>query len=227
MTEQETLKTLLEAYAFNTDFIIEEIFTETTIEVGKSDLIGFLTFIRSEPKLAFDQLTDIAGVDYLHYGQDEWSDKAVNSGGYSRAVNKIEDHAAASVEKRFGVTYQFLSLTHNRRLRVKVRLSEADPTIESICHLWPAANWYEREAFDLFGIIFVGHPDLRRILTDYGFVGHPFRKDFPLVGEVEMRYDAKAGTCVYEKVSIEPRVLAPKIIRKDSRYAVAEESENE
>ena len=124
---------------------------------------------------------------------------------------------------RFGVVYHLLSVAKNHRMRLKVYLG-GEPMLPSVMNVWASANWFEREAFDLFGIVFDGHPDLRRLLTDYGFVGHPFRKDFPLIGEVEMRYDAAQQRCIYEPVSITPRVLVPKVIRDDNRYSVSEET---
>ena len=123
-------------------------------------------------------------------------------------------HSLSWQRERFAVVYHLLSIAHNRRLRVKCFIKENRPSIPSVIDIWASANWYEREAFDLFGILFLGHPDLRRIMTDYGFVGHPFRKDFPLIGNVELRFDAKQNRCVYEPVSIEPRVLVPRVIRK-------------
>jgi NADH-quinone oxidoreductase subunit C len=138
------------------------------------------------------------------------------------------DELESKVEqgKRFAAAYHILSYSNNRRLRLKVYAPDDDfPVIPTITEVWNSANWYEREAFDLFGILFSGHPDLRRILTDYGFVGHPFRKDFPLIGHVEMRYDPEKGRVVYEPVSIEPRVLVPKVIRQDHRYIADEQEE--
>ncbi len=123
-----------------------------------------------------------------------------------------------SEKERFSVVYHLLSLTNNQRLRIKVNLRESDLVIPTVVNIWPSANWFEREAYDLFGVFFTGHPDLRRILTDYGFVGHPFRKDFPLSGYVEVRYDAAQGRVIYEPVDIEPRILVPKVIRNDERY---------
>jgi NADH-quinone oxidoreductase subunit C len=120
--------------------------------------------------------------------------------------------------KRFAVVYHLLSVTHNVRLRVKTYLDADRPIVDSVIGIWASANWFEREAFDLYGIMFAGHPDLRRILTDYGFIGHPFRKDFPLIGQVEMRYDPEQQRVIYEPVSIEPRTLVPRVIREDSRY---------
>lgn len=122
---------------------------------------------------------------------------------------------------RFASVYHLLSLGHNRRLRVRIHLNGTQPIVDSVVDVWSVANWFEREAFDLFGILYRGHPDLRRILTDYGFVGHPFRKDFPVSGHVEMRYDPERGRVVYEPVSIEPRVLVPRVIRSDSRFGGA------
>jgi NADH-quinone oxidoreductase subunit C len=123
------------------------------------------------------------------------------------------------MSNRFAVAYQLLSITHNRRLRLRVKIPDAqEPVIDSVIEVWASANWFEREAFDLFGILFRGHPDLRRLLTDYGFIGHPFRKDFPLIGNVEVQYDPERKRVVYQPVSIVPRVLVPKVIRHDHRY---------
>ena len=126
--------------------------------------------------------------------------------------------AGAGAEPRFAVVYHLLSLKHNHRLRLRTFAEGEPPVMHSVTDIWSSANWYEREAFDLFGILFEGHPDLRRILTDYGFVGHPFRKDFPLIGNVEVRYDIEKGRVVYQPVSIEPRTLVPRVIRDDHRY---------
>lgn len=180
--------------------------------------------LRDHKDLAFAQLIDVCGIDYAAFGQAEWETVAASSTGFGRGADRDLDLAAED-PRRFAAVYHLLSLTHNRRLRVRV-YAEPDaaagqPMVDSVVDVWPSANWFEREAFDLFGILFRGHPDLRRILTDYGFVGHPFRKDFPLSGHVEMRYDAQTGRVVYEPVQIEPRVLVPKVIRADSRYAAA------
>ena len=153
--------------------------------------------------------------------RSEWKTLSATGSGFSRGVNRggaRVPHDGA----RFAVAYQLLSITHNQRLRLRARCEDAeDPIIDSVVDIWPGANWFEREAFDLFGILFTGHPDLRRILTDYGFIGHPFRKDFPLIGNVEVRYDADKQRVVYEPVSIEPRTLVPKVIRNDNRYDAA------
>ena len=183
--------------------------------------------LRDDPRFDFGQLTDLCGVDYLGYGQEEWETTDATNEGFSRGVegwgpgrfdwkNRPE---SADVKQRFGVTAHLLSTEHNMRLRMKTFASdEGLPIVPSLVEIWNSANWYERETFDLFGIIFEGHPDLRRILTDYGFTGHPFRKDFPLIGNVTVRYDEEKGRVVYEPVEIEPRVLVPRVIRDDSRY---------
>ncbi|OGT68433.1 MAG: NADH-quinone oxidoreductase subunit C [Gammaproteobacteria bacterium RIFCSPHIGHO2_12_FULL_45_9] len=176
--------------------------------------------LKADPRFQFDLLLDVSGMDYHAYGQVEWRTEPATRSGFSRGVYESEQPYCASWNKpRFAVVYHFVSTVLNHRLRVRVFAENNDmPVVPSVFSIWNAANWYEREAFDLFGIHFEGHPDLRRLLTDYGFVGHPFRKDFPLIGEVELRYDAKEGRCVYEPVSIAPRTLVPKVIRMDNRY---------
>jgi NADH-quinone oxidoreductase subunit C len=196
---------------------------ELCYKVGAQDLVAVATELRDAPELKFEMLIDVAGVDYLEYGRSEWKTTAATGSGFSRGVERQPGAApapAAHGSGRFGVTYQLLSVSLNQRLRLRVSLEDSeDPIVPSVVGVWAVANWFEREAFDLFGILFTGHPDLRRILTDYGFSGHPFRKDFPLIGHVEMRYDETQRRVVYEPVSIEPRVLVPKVIRHDSRYA--------
>jgi NADH-quinone oxidoreductase subunit C len=187
---------------------------ELTLVVKASRWFDVAQILRDE--FSFDQLIDVSGVDYLHFGEAEWDTENVTSTGFSRGVNQSE-HSAHS-GSRFAVAYHFLSYTKNVRIRVKCFIDSDWPEIASVVSLWPAANWFEREAFDLFGIIFRKHPDLRRLLTDYGFIGHPFRKDFPLIGEVEVRYDAVQKRVIYEPVEIEPRILVPKVIRHDNRY---------
>lgn len=183
--------------------------------------------LRDLPDFAFEQLVDLCGIDYLGYGQTEWDTQDATTGGFSRAVEGMdpgrfswsERPEATAQEQRFAVVVQLLSIRHNRRIRLRCFAPDEDlPMIPTLVEVWNSANWYEREAFDLFGILFEGHPDLRRILTDYGFIGHPFRKDFPLIGNVTVRYDADKGRVVYEPVEIEPRVLVPRVIREDSRY---------
>ncbi len=176
------------------------------------------TLLQLRDTLQFEMLVDIVGVDYGQYGQAEWKTDQATGNGFSRAANRHATQLTLREGERFGVMYHLLSLTHNQRLTVTVMLPEADPRVDSAVSVWSAADWHEREVFDMFGILFVGHPDLRRILTDYGFVGHPFRKDFPLSGHVEMRYDETTQRVVYEPVEIEPRILVPRVIRHDNRY---------
>ena len=202
--------------------IIPSICGELTIEVGKDDLIVVATALRNEAAFGFEMLVDVCGVDYLGYGSDEWTTSSATGTGFSRGVERepvILDEADAFDPRRFAVVYHLLSLQHNTRLRIRVYTgTDNPPIIKSVIDIWNSANWFEREAFDLYGILFEGHPDLRRILTDYGFIGHPFRKDFPLTGNVEVSYDADKGRVAYKPVSIEPRTLVPRVIRDDHRY---------
>ena len=172
---------------------------ELTIEVAAADYLAVMTALRDEPDLRFEEMIDLCGVDYSTYGDGAWSGR------------------------RFAVVSHLLSIAHNWRLRVRVFAEDDEfPSVDSLIGVWTSVNWFEREAFDLFGIAFIGHDDLRRILTDYGFIGHPFRKDFPLIGNVEVRYDPDKGRVVYEPVSIEPRVGVPRVIRDDARLQTAE-----
>jgi NADH-quinone oxidoreductase subunit C len=168
---------------------------ELTVEVNRDAIHATCFRLRDDPDFSFEQLIDLCGVDYSTYG--------------------AEGPTARREGPRFAVVYHLLSVRHNRRLRVRVRLDGEPPVLSSVTDIWHSANWYEREAFDLFGIVFDGHPDLRRILTDYGFIGHPFRKDFPLIGQVEMRYDPERKRVVYQPVSIDARVLVPRVIREE------------
>ncbi|MCI4567251.1 NADH-quinone oxidoreductase subunit C [Lysobacter sp. CFH 32150] len=204
---------------------------EVTLEVAPSDWHGTCRALRDE--FGFEQLMDLCGVDYLGYGSDEWDTSDVSSEGFSRGVEgkgpgrfawgEQPSGAAAVPKRRYAAVAHLLSVQRNRRVRVRCFAENDDlPVVASVTDIWIGANWFEREAFDMFGVIFEGHPDLRRILTDYGFVGHPFRKDFPLIGNVEVRYDAEKQRVVYEPVtSVEPRVLVPRVIRDDARYATA------
>ena len=195
---------------------------ELTYELDAPAIRDVARALHDEPAWAFAQLIDLSGVDYLDFGRDEWNTHSATSSGFSRGVERVEREVPAQPTRRFMVAYHLLSITHNHRVRLRSRCVDAeDPIIDSVVDIWPGANWFEREAFDLFGILFTGHPDLRRILTDYGFIGHPFRKDFPLIGNVEVRYDADKQRVVYEPVSIEQRTLVPKVIRDDNRYAPA------
>jgi NADH-quinone oxidoreductase subunit C len=202
---------------------------EITLDVAAAEWLSAAQALRDE--FGFEQCVDVSGVDYLSYGSDEW-DTDVSSEGFSRGVEgkgagrfawgEAPNGAANSPERRFAAVAHLLSCQHNQRVRLRTFAENDDlPVVASLTSVWPGTNWFEREAFDLYGIVFEGHPDLRRILTDYGFVGHPFRKDFPLIGNVEVRYDAEKRRVVYEPVSIEPRVLVPRVIRDDARYATA------
>jgi NADH-quinone oxidoreductase subunit C len=191
---------------------------ELTVDVKPQHLLELCRELRNVAELDFSMLIDVCGVDYLHYGYDDWQTKSATLTGFSRGVTAMHP-VEAKKPNRFAVVYHLLSINLNHRVRLRVNIqNETDLLVDSVMSVWPSADWYEREAFDLFGILFRGHPDLRRILTDYGFAGDPFRKDFPLIGKVEVRYDAKLKRVVYDPVSIEPRVLEPKVIRHDNRY---------
>ena len=166
---------------------------EVTIEVAAADYLSMMQALHDKPEFCFEELTDLCGVDYSTYGDAVWSGR------------------------RFAAVTHLLSISNNWRLRVRV-FAESDefPAVDSITSVWDSVNWFEREAFDLYGIAFVGHDDLRRILTDYGFIGHPFRKDFPISGYVEMRYDPDQGRVIYQPVTIEPRENTPRIVREDT-----------
>jgi NADH-quinone oxidoreductase subunit C len=197
---------------------------EITLTVPREKLRDLAYLLRDHVDFNFDMLIDVCGVDYLHYGCSEWETYEATTTGFERGVESLSclptrDRNGAP---RFATVYHLLSIALNQRIRLRVLLDENDLVVPSVFDIWPAANWFEREAFDLYGIMFANHPDLRRILTDYGFVGHPFRKDFPLIGNVEVRYDALLKRVVYEPVSIQPRVLEPKVIRRDNRYEVGE-----
>lgn len=180
---------------------------ELTLVVGAKGMLEVMTQLRDNAALKFDQLIDICGVDYSAYGSE-----------ISEAGRYLPDEAIDSpFPARFAAVYHLLSVAHNVRLRVRVFAEDdAMPMLDSVTGIWPVANWFEREAFDMYGIIFVGHPDLRRILTDYGFAGNPFRKDFPLSGHVEMRYDADQKRVIYEPVSIDPREITPRSVREEN-----------
>ena len=211
---------------------------ELTVELSPENLIEVATELRDNETFAFQQLIDLCGVDYSQFGQVEWQTNDASRSGFSRGVDSgvtmgrlqfgDELDSVASEGRRFASVYHLISYKHNWRLRLKVFASDDEfPVIPTVTDIWRVADWYEREAFDLFGILYSGHPDLRRILTDYGFVGHPFRKDFPLVGHVEMRYDPEKERVVYEPVSIEPRVLVPRVKREDHRYLSDEPQQDE
>ena len=198
---------------------------ELTLTVDRTELHAVLHILHDHPEIAMTQCMDICGVDYATYGETEWVTKGAANSGFGRGANRSAAPTAADPNHRFAVVYHLLSIQHNLRLRVKSYLDAQQPIVDSVVDIWASANWFEREAFDLFGILFNGHPDLRRILTDYGFIGHPFRKDFPLTGQVEMRYDPEQQRVVYQPVSIEPRTLVPRVIREDARHTATPHGE--
>jgi len=196
-------------------------------EVAPDALRETCLTLRDAAPFKFEILIDVCGVDYLDYGHAEWETRHATSGGFSRGTHRGDAFSRVKLAptrfepaRRFAAVYQLLSIERNQRLCLRAFCaSDERPMLDSVVDVWASANWYEREAFDLYGIVFNGHPDLRRILTDYGFIGHPFRKDFPISGNVEMRYDPEKGRVVYEPVSIEPRTQVPKTIREDNRYS--------
>jgi NADH-quinone oxidoreductase subunit C len=218
----EVLAEALSARFGDTLKVVESSGGELTCEVDKSDLIQVALRLRDEDQFRFEMLVDLCGVDNLSYGSAEWETTQATGTGFSRAAiprNIVPDADAQFDPRRFVVVYHLLSISLNHRLRLRAYCgTENPPTMASVVDVWSSANWYEREAFDLFGVVFEGHPDLRRILTDYGFIGHPFRKDFPVIGNVEVRYDPESSRVVYQPVSIENRTLVPKVIRDDNRY---------
>ena len=188
---------------------VNEAYGELNLVINSDDVLEVCQTLKDEFK--FEILIDLCGIDYLTYGESDWNGNASSSGfGRARQVQKSTNQK----DQRFGVVYHLLSVSSNQRLRVKALLATDNLMIQSVTKIWNCADWFEREAFDLFGILFENHNDLRRILTDYGFVGHPLRKDFPMIGEVEMRYDEELQRVVYEPVSIEPNVNVPRVIRK-------------
>jgi NADH-quinone oxidoreductase subunit C len=222
-SSHETLAARIDARFAGQLMRIDSTWGNLTYELGKNNLLAVATTLRDDPVFCFEQLLDVCGVDYLTYGQDEWITESATGSGFSRGVERqpvILDESDSFDPRRFAAVYHLLSLQNNTRLRLRVFTGGGNPPIvPSLVGVWNSANWFEREAFDLFGILFDGHPDLRRILTDYGFIGHPFRKDFPLIGNVEVTYDAEKGRVVYQPVSIEPRTLVPRVIRDDNRYS--------
>jgi NADH-quinone oxidoreductase subunit C len=209
----ETLRAELQERFADISFKADIAYNELTLEVSAANVFNVCQALRN--RFDFSQLMDLCGVDYSQYGQADWETKQATSTGFSRGVSKSVHNIDSP---RLAVVYHLLSIKHNQRLRVRAFAEGEPPRIDSVVTLWSSANWFEREAFDLFGILFEGHPDLRRILTDYGFIGHPFCKDFPLSGNVEMRYDPEKKRVIYEPVSIEPRTLVPRVIRYDNRY---------
>ena len=202
MTRLETLKHNLQA-ALGADIALTEALGEFTLEVPADQWIPVCNKLRTDPSLGFETCIDLCGVDYLTWGNG------------SRQGS--EDKVAGVQRSRYAAVVHLLSIAHNWRLRVRTWAPDDDfPMVASLIDCWLGVNWFEREAFDLFGIVFEGHPDLRRILTDYGFIGHPFRKDFPLSGTVEMRYDPEQRRVIYQPVTIDPREITPRVVREDS-----------
>jgi len=232
---QQLADALRAAFGERVDSVVVE-FNEVTVEVAAENLLAIATELRDDSQFQFQQLLDVCGVDYSQFGRDEWITEDASRAGFSRGVAAAassgrlqfgdELESLTPQGRRFAAVYHLISYAHNRRLRLRVFASDDNfPMVPTVTGIWASADWYEREAFDLFGILFSGHPDLRRILTDYGFVGHPFRKDFPLVGNVEMRYDPERERVVYEPVTIEARVLVPRVKRQDHRYLMDEQEE--
>ncbi len=200
---------------------------QLTVEIAVQHWLDAAFLLRDEPELHFEQLIDLCGIDYLGYGDDEWETAEATHTGFSRAADALgpgrfaweNRPEAEEIQNRYAAVVHLLSLKHNRRVRLRCFAPDNEfPVLPSLVEVWNSVNWYEREAFDLYGIIFEGHPDLRRIMTDYGFIGHPFRKDFPLIGNVTVRYDEDKERVVYEPVEIEPRVTVARVVRRDSRY---------
>jgi NADH-quinone oxidoreductase subunit C len=196
---------------------VDQSHDQPMVEVASSDLLSIARSLKRHNGAAFSLLLDICAVDYLSYGRVDWKTDHASSQGYQRAKAVADIPSESAHPARFALVYHLLSIKYNQRLRLKV-WTNGDDSVQSVSSIWPSANWYEREAYDLFGIAFKGHPDLRRILTDYGFVGYPLRKDFPLIGETEIRYDGQQEKCVYDPVSIDHHSNVPRVIRKDHRY---------
>ena len=222
MTDTTSLIKKLTEYFNNTISGCHEDHGQVTLVVPSSNLLAICEKLRDDDSFLFSQLVDLCGVDYSTYGQVDWATQETTATGFSRGRNKTVTDS--DTNKRFAVVYHLLSITHNHRLRVCCYLPDENPKLPSVTKIWNSADWYEREAFDMFGILFEGHPDLRRLLTDYGFIGHPFRKDFPLEGKVEVRYDPEQERVVYQPVTIKNRVLVPRVIRDDNRYIADEET---
>ena len=214
----EQLNDFIDQYLNSFEIVKTNDGTSITLELKKDDLIEICSLLKNTDALNFSMLIDICGIDYLHYGIGDWETTKATTSGYSRAVQQntiIPDPDEKYQEKRFAVIYHLLSIDKNWRIRLKTFTgSENPPIVQSVTGIWNSADWFEREAFDLFGIYFDGHPDLRRILTDYGFIGHPFRKDFPLAGNLEVFHDDLEQKVKYRPVSITTRPTVPKVIRK-------------
>ena len=191
---------------------VEQEFSEVTLVVPREQWLAIANELHDHADFSFEQMIDVCGVDYAAFGQDEWATAEASSSGFGRG-QKRDQTLRMEEQGRFAAVYHLLSIQHNQRLRVKVFLDADEPMVDSVITIWSGVEWFEREAFDMYGIMFSGHPDLRRILTDYGFIGYPLRKDFPLTGHVEMRYDAESRRVIYQPVSIEQRPQVPKVVR--------------
>ena len=223
LEQNDTLKNLFDSSLIDFESLFEN---EDTVVFNANDLLKVINIFQSNKHVSFETLIDITAIDYSDYGVSEWNAKNANNKGYSRGIKK-DSSGRYTYEskktnynqpvKRFAAIYNLISTSSNVRLKVKFYCEDDEsPSLPSVTQIWSSANWYEREAYDLFGIVFSDHPDLRRILTDYGFIGHPLRKDFPLIGNVEVNYDLEKERVVYQPVTIKPRVLIPKVIREIS-----------
>ena len=218
-----SLKILFEDIFSKYDFNFED---DDTVVFTDTDFLKIMSIFQDNSHIKFESLIDVIAIDYSDYGISEWNAKDANNKGYSRGIKKDSSgrYTYESTKtnynqpiKRFALIYNLLSVSSNVRLKVKFYCNDdKNPSLPTVTSIWASANWYEREAYDLFGIVFSDHPDLRRILTDYGFIGHPLRKDFPLIGNVEVNYDIEKERVVYQPVTIKPRVLIPKVIREVS-----------
>ena len=226
MESPVTLKNKLEKQFSNEVIACEIVSDQVTLVLSAEHLLSVCKVLRDDEQFAFAQLTDLCGVDYSAFKQVDWATNETTSTGFSRGRESV-NRATIDEDQRFAIVYHLLSIKNNIRLRLRCFVSGEPPRIASVTDIWNSANWFEREAFDLFGIVFEGHPDLRRILTDYGFIGHPFRKDFPLEGNVELRYDEEKKRVVYEPVTVTNRVLVPRVIRDDNRFVEAEEEQSD
>ena len=226
MESPVTLKNKLEKQFSNEVITCEIVSDQVTLVLSAENLLSVCKVLRDDEQFAFAQLTDLCGVDYSAFKQVNWATNETTSTGFSRG-REATNETTIDEDQRFAVVYHLLSIKNNIRLRLRCFVPGEPPRIASVTDIWNSANWFEREAFDLFGIVFEGHPDLRRILTDYGFIGHPFRKDFPLEGNVELRYDEEKKRVVYEPVTVTNRVLVPRVIRDDNRFVEAEEEQSD
>ncbi len=217
----DNLREQFEAQGCEIDIALNEI----TMLIPRDRLLEIATRLRDDELFQFSELIDLCGVDYSGYGRSEWTTTDASATGFGRGVEKNRSGSDNNCSDRFAVVYHLLSIKLNVRVRLKVFVVTEHPIVDSVITIWNSADWFEREAFDMYGILFKGHPDLRRILTDYGFVGHPMRKDFPLSGHVEMRYDPEQRRVVYQPVTIPPRTQQPRVIRDDNRPLVEEQEQ--